>query len=158
LLFTDDDLISFDSNLKVKPPLRSKANKDALIKGLKDGTIDAIVSQHTPHEVEYKKVEFEIAEFGITNLQTVIPMLLKAKLPLDLIVEKLAVNPRKIVKLDPVSFKVGEFANLILINPNELWIFDSKSNRSKANNNPLFNSELKGKVSLFIHKNRTLIL
>jgi dihydroorotase len=158
LLLTDNDLISFDSNLKVKPPLRSKADRDALIKGLKDGTIDAIVSQHTPHEIEYKNVEFEIAEFGISSLQTVLPILLKTKLPLELIIEKLAINPRKVLNIEPVLLKAGEPANVILINPNELWIFDNKSNRSKANNNPLFNSELKGKVSLLIHKNKTLIL
>lgn len=158
LLLTDDELISFDSNLKVRPPLRSKADRIALIKGLKDGTIDAIVSQHTPHEIEYKKVEFEIAEFGIASLQTVLPMLLKAKLPLELIIEKLSINSRKVLNIEPIQLKVGEQANLILINPNELWIFDSRSNRSKATNNPLFNSELKGKVSLLIHKNNTLIL
>src|SRR5690606_20740866 len=148
LLLTDDELISFDSNFKVRPPLRTKNDKAALIKGLKDGTIDAIVSQHTPHEVEYKRVEFEIAEFGISSLQTVLPMLLKSDLSLELIVEKLAINPRKILNIEPSVLEVGKQANLILINPDELWIFDNKTNRSKATNSPFYNSELKGKVNL----------
>jgi len=157
LLFTDEELISFDSNFKVRPPLRIANDRAALIEGLKDDTIDAIVSQHTPHEIEYKRVEFEIAEFGIAGLQTVLPMLLKAELPLELIIEKLAVNPRKILNIEAATLQVDAAANLILINPNEFWIFDDKSNRSKSTNNPLFDSELKGRVSLLIHRNKTLI-
>lgn len=157
LFFTDDDVISFDSNFKVRPPLRTKHDRAELIEGLKDGTIDAIVSQHTPHEVEYKRVEFEIAEFGIASLQTVLPLLLKASLPLDLIIEKLSINPRKILNIEPSLLKAGSPANLILINPNELWIFDRISNRSKGSNNPLFNTELKGKISLLIHRDRVSI-
>jgi len=157
LLFTDEELISFNSNFKVRPPLRTNNDRAALIKGLEDDTIDAIVSQHTPHEIEYKRVEFEIAEFGIAGLQTVLPIVLKAKLPLELIIDKLAINPRKILNVEQAVFEVGASANLILINPNELWIFDDKSNRSKGTNNPFFNSELKGKISLLIHKNKTLI-
>jgi len=156
LLFTDEELISFNSNFKVRPPLRIANDRAALIEGLKDDTIDAIVSQHTPHEIEYKRVEFEIAEFGIAGLQTVLPMLLQAGLPLELIIEKLAINPRKILNIEAATLQVDAAANLILINPNEFWIFDDKSNRSKSTNNPLFNSELKGRVSLLIHRNKTL--
>src|SRR5690606_7940396 len=158
LLYTDEEIASFDSNFKVKPPLRTKTDRSALVKGLKDGTIDAIVSQHTPHEVEYKTVEFEIAEFGIIGLQTVLPILLKIGLTLELIVEKLSVNPRKILNLPEPVLEVDQPANLILINPDELWIFDEHTNRSKASNNPLFNSELKGKVDLLVNKGHVLNL
>ncbi|WP_118194907.1 dihydroorotase [Albibacterium indicum] len=158
LLFTDEEVSSFDSNYKVKPPLRTKKDRSELIKGVKDGTIDAIVSQHTPHEVEFKTVEFEIAEFGITGLQTLLPILLKVGLSLEMIVEKLAVNPRKILNLPEPTLEVNASANLILINPDELWIFDQHTNRSKATNNPLFNSKLKGKVDLLVNKGHTLNL
>src|SRR5690606_37423470 len=70
LLLTDERVAGFDSNFKVSPPLRTEVDRKALLKGLRDGTIDAIVSQHTPHEIEYKKTEFEKAEFGISALQT----------------------------------------------------------------------------------------
>lgn len=94
LVLTDEALMGFDSMYKVKPPLRTKDDVLALIKGLKDGTIDAIVSQHTPHEVEFKDVEFEMAEYGITGFQTALPLALKSGLPVELLVEKLAINPR----------------------------------------------------------------
>src|SRR6195952_5988245 len=80
LLLTDEALMGFDSQYKVKPPLRTKKDVSALIKGLKDGTIDAIVTQHTPHEVEFKDVEFEMAEYGIIALQTAFSTALAAGL------------------------------------------------------------------------------
>lgn len=157
LVLTDESVESFDSNFKVRPPLRNELDRIALINGLKDGTIDAIVSQHTPHEIEFKNVEFENAEFGITGLQTVLPLVLMAGLSLELIVEKLSVNPRKILNLQQPELKIGANANLILLNPDESWIFDKQTNRSKASNNPYFNNKLKGKVNLLINKNQYYI-
>jgi dihydroorotase len=154
LILTDESVQSFDSNFKVRPPLRTESDRLALLEGLKDGTIDAIVSQHTPHEVEFKNVEFEKAEFGITGLQTVLPLALKAGLPVDLIIEKLSINPREILNLPQPELSIGAKANLILFNPDESWIFDKQTNHSKATNTPYFNSELKGKVNLLINKNQ----
>ena len=157
LLFSDEDLSAFDSNFKVKPPLRSKADRDALLEGLADGTIDAIVSQHSPHEIEFKNVEFEIAAYGIAGLQTVLPVLIRAGLSLELIVDKLSTGPRRILGLEPNKLAEGRTADLVLINPDELWIFDKLSNRSKATNNPLFNTEFKGKVNFIANKQQTII-
>src|SRR5471030_2500899 len=95
LLLTDEALTGFDSLYKVKPPLRTQDDVDALIEGLKDGTIDAIVSQHTPHEIEFKDVEFEVAEYGIIGLQTAFPLSLKAGLNINVVIQKLAVGPRE---------------------------------------------------------------
>ena len=81
LVLTDEALLGFDSQYKVKPPLRTQSDADALIAGLKDGTIDAIVSQHTPHEIEFKDVEFEVAEFGMTGLQTAFSLAVQAQIP-----------------------------------------------------------------------------
>lgn len=157
LVLTDEKVESFDSNFKVKPPLRTEADRLALLEGLKDGTIDAIVSQHTPHEIEYKDVEFEHAEFGITGLQTALPLLLKTGLSYDILIEKLSFNPRNILSLELPLFEVGAKANLVLFNPNEKWIFDEKSNLSKSINNPYFNTELIGKVTLLINNNQLYI-
>lgn len=148
LVFTEELLNDFDSNYKVKPPLRGKADVKALIAGLKDGTIDAISSQHRPQEIEFKNVEFEVAAYGIIALQTVLPLLLKAGLDTALIVEKLAIAPRKLLKLGLPQLKVGAIANLTVFNPNEEWTFDSETNKSKSANSPLFNTKLKGKVLL----------
>jgi len=148
LVFTEENLIDFDSNYKVKPPLRSKADNKALIAGLKDGTIDAISSQHRPEEIEFKNVEFEIAHYGIIALQTVLPLLLKAGLESSLIVEKLAIAPRKLLKLNVPQIKVGSKANFTVFNPSTEWAFNSETNKSKSANSPLFNTVLKGKVTL----------
>jgi len=148
LVFTEELLNSFDSNYKVKPPLRGKADQKALINGLKDGTIDAIVSQHRPHEIEFKDVEFEIASYGIIALQTVLPLLLQAGLEATLITEKLAINPRKVLNLPIPTVKVGEEANFTIYDPSKEWVFNAATNASKSSNSPLFGKTLKGKVQL----------
>lgn len=148
LVFTEELLNDFDSNYKVKPPLRGKADNKALIAGLKDGTIDAISSQHRPHEIEFKNVEFEIASYGIIALQTVLPLLLKAGLDAALIVEKLAVAPRKLLKLPIPAIKLGEKANFTVFNIHKTWEFNSTTNQSKSANSPLLNTTLTGKVEL----------
>ncbi|WP_145855864.1 dihydroorotase [Pedobacter suwonensis] len=148
LVFTEELLSDFDSNYKVKPPLRGKADVKALIAGLKDGTIDAITSQHRPEEIEFKNVEFEIAHYGIVALQTVLPLLLKAGLDIALIAEKLAINPRKLLNLTVPVIEEGASANFTVFNASEKWLYNADSNYSKSANSPLLGSELTGKVKL----------
>lgn len=157
LVFTDEAIKTFDSNYKVSPPLRTKKDVKALLKGLKDGTIDAIVSQHTPHEIECKNVEFQIAHDGISALQTVLPFLVKAGLSAEQIVHKLAINPRNVVGLDVPAFAIDESANLVVFDMEEKWLYDEKSNLSKADNNPWFGQELTGKVLMVINNNKLFI-
>jgi len=157
LIFTEDDLEGFDSNYKVKPPLRTKKDQKALIAGLKDGTIDAIVTQHCPHEIEFKNVEFEIASYGISGLQTALPLALKAGLSLDTILEKMAIAPRNILGIKIPELKTGNSANFILINLEEEWEFNEESNRSKSSNSPLFGKSLKGKVKLVYNNGQYII-
>ncbi len=154
LVFTEELLVDFDSNYKVKPPLRSKADIKALIAGLKDGTIDAITSQHRPEEIEFKNVEFEIAHYGIIALQTVLPLLLKAGLDTGLIAEKLAINPRKLLNLAIPVIAKGEKANFTVFNPTEKWLYNAKNNFSKSANSPLLGTELTGKVILVCNNNQ----
>ncbi|WP_316832119.1 dihydroorotase [Pedobacter aquatilis] len=154
LVFTEELLVDFDSNYKVKPPLRSKSDVKALIAGLKDGTIDAITSQHRPEEIEFKNVEFEIAHYGIIALQTVLPLLLKAGLDENLITEKLAINPRKLLNLAVPVIAEGEEANFTVYAADQKWMYDSASNQSKSENNPLLGKELTGKVALVYNNNQ----
>lgn len=156
LLFTDEDVKSFDSHYKVSPPLRTKKDVKALLKGLKDGVIDAIVSQHTPQEIEFKDVEFQIAKDGIIASQTVLPMLVKAGLNVEQIVEKLAVNPRNILNLPVPKIEVGNEANLVLFSTDKKWTLDAKSNKSKSSNSPLFGQEVTGKVLAVLNNNQVL--
>ena len=148
LILTDEALLGFDSQYKVKPPLRTQADIDALLQGLKDGTIDAIVSQHTPHEIEFKEVEFEIAAFGIIGLQTAFSLAVQAGLPVELIVEKLAVNPRKILNIEAPVLEEGKAANLVIFNYEAEWTFNKGTNRSKSANSPFMGQNLKGKILL----------
>ncbi|MFW0717375.1 dihydroorotase [Pedobacter sp. N23S346] len=154
LVFTEELLADFDSNYKVKPPLRGKADVKALIAGLKDGTIDAITSQHRPEEIEFKNVEFEIAHYGIIALQTVLPLLLRAGLDASLIAEKLSINPRKMLNLDIPLIEEDTPANFTVFNPNEKWLYNSSSNFSKSANSPLLGTELTGKVTLVYNNNQ----
>ncbi|MFD0941803.1 dihydroorotase [Pedobacter boryungensis] len=153
LVFTEDLLNDFDSNYKVKPPLRIKADQKALLVGLKDGTIDAISSQHRPHEIEFKDVEFEIAAYGIIALQTVLPLLLQAGLDETTIVEKLSINPRQLLNLPVPTIKVGSEANFTIYNPTQKWEYNSANNASKSSNSPLLGKTLTGKVQL-IYNNK----
>lgn len=157
LVFTDDDVAGFDSNYKVSPPLRTKKDVKALLKGLKDGVIDAVVSQHTPQEIEFKAVEFHIAKNGITGLQTILPLLIKAGLSDEEIVDKLVVGSRKVVGLALPLIEKGAKANLVVFDSSVKWTFDEQSNKSKGKNNPLFGSELVGKVRLVVNNNQLIL-
>jgi dihydroorotase len=154
LVLTDNELQGFDSNYKVKPPLRTSKDVKALVAGLKDGTIDAIVSQHTPHEIEFKDVEFEMAEYGNIGLQTTFSLAIKAGLTIEMIVEKLAVNPRKILDIEVPVIAEGQKANLVVFDPNVEWEYNKANNQSKSCNSPFIGQNLKGKVLLTCNNNK----
>lgn len=149
LVFTDEELTEFDTNFKTNPPLRTQADVDALIEGIKDGTIDAITSDHCPENIENKACEFDHADFGISSLETTAALLfehLTGKLSLDQIVNCLAVNPRKLLGLTPVTIEEGAAANLVYFDPNVNWTPEKKTWNSKSLNNPMIGKTLKGKV------------
>ncbi|HVS94032.1 MAG TPA: dihydroorotase [Mucilaginibacter sp.] len=154
LLLTDEALLGFDSQYKVKPPLRTKKDVNALLKGLKEGTIDAIVSQHTPHEVEFKNVEFEVAEFGMISLQTAFSIAIEAGLTTETIVEKMAINPRKILDIEVPVIAEGKAANLAVLDEEAEWTYDKANNRSKSYNSPFMDKKLKGLVLLTCNNNK----
>jgi len=154
LLLTDEALRGFDSQYKVKPPLRTVKDVKALLNGLKDGTIDAITSQHTPHEVEFKDVEFEVAEFGMTGLQTAFSIALRAGLSTGAIIEKMAINPRKILGLDVPVIAEGQEANLVIFDETAEWTFTKENNKSKSYNSPFIGQKLKGSILLTVNNNK----
>ncbi len=154
LVLTHDALVGFDSQYKVKPPLRTQDDVDALLTGLNDNTIDAIVSQHTPHEVEFKAVEFEVAEFGIIGLQTAFSLVLKAGLPVETIVNKLAIAPRNILNVEVPAITEGNKANLVILDTKQQWTFTKQNNLSKSYNSPFIDTQLTGKVLLTYNNNQ----
>ncbi len=155
-LSLDDSLLTgFDSNYKVKPPLRGKADIKALVKGLNDGTIDVIASDHSPEDEENKKVEFDYAAFGIIGLETSYAIAntgLSDALTQEQLIEKTAINPRKILNLDIPSVNEGNDANLTLFNPTLKWTFTEKEIRSKSKNTPFTGKSFTGKA-LAIYNN-----
>jgi dihydroorotase len=149
LCFTDESTKEFDSNYKVLPPFRAQTDIEALISGLKDGTIDAICSDHTPHDIESKQLEFDLADFGIIGLETAFASansILKDKLPLETIIEKLTNAPRAILGIAYSSIEIGKKAELTFFNPTKKWTFEKKDIKSKSKNTPFVGTEFTGKA------------
>ncbi len=160
LLLDDSLLDDFDTNLKVNPPLRTKKDIAALIKGVLDHTIDVIVTAHRPHDEESKKLEFDLADFGHIGLQTLLPNLLELEkeIPLDLLIDKISHEPRRILKLQPVVLKEGAEANLTIFDPRIKWTYDDNTNYSKSRNSYYYNKELTGRVVATINGKNSYFL
>ena len=159
-LFLSNDLLdSYNTNLKMNPPLRSKEDSNALIEGIKDGTIDCIATDHAPHALHEKEVEFEKAPCGITGLETAIGLVLNGlhhllNIDLHKIIELLSINPRKILNLKQIEIKKGEKANLTIFAPNEEWIVSSNKFMSISKNMPYENLKLKGRPKFAINNGK----
>ncbi len=157
LVFDDSELLEFNSNFKVLPPLREKKDVKALIKGIKDGTIDCICSNHTPWNIEAKDLEFPYAEFGAIGLETTFGLLnyyLEKEIPLSLLIEKITDAPRKILELKSSKIEKGEVANLTLFTSDEEFIFEEKMIASKSKNSPLIDQKIKGKIIAVLNNNQ----
>lgn len=156
--YTDESIEPFDTNYKVSPPFRSEADAAAIKEGLADGTIDAVVSAHTPQDVESKKLEFDLAEFGIINLETAFAVANTTMgLPVEVLVEKFAVNPRQILGREQLRIATGNTANLTLFQPDATWEPAVAMSKSKSHNSPFFGQALKGKVVGTIHKGQLVL-
>lgn len=156
---TDDDLEGFNENFKVVPPIRTKKDQRALIKGLKDGTIHAIVSNHDPKEDEIKHLEFSNAAFGAIGLEScyaVVNENLGEELGTTKIVDLLAYGPRIILDIDIPEIKEGEKADLCIFDPTEKWTFEKSTIASKSFNSPYLGKELMGRVKHVIRGNKMI--
>ena len=126
----------------------TKDNK-ALIKALKEGIIDVITTDHSPQDEEHKKIDFDNAANGIIGLESAFGLLGKHVLPhleLSQLIEKIAINPRKILGIDQATLSEGNIANITLFNPDLEWEFKTKDIRSKSENTPFIGERLKGKA------------
>ena len=156
---TDDNLKTFDTNFKMNPPLRTKEDVEAIIEGLKDGTIDCIASDHAPHSIEEKEMEFIYAPNGIIGLETQIGLAIselvkKKHLTLEQMIEKFAINPRKILNLEIPKIKIDETANLTILDPEQIWTVDISKFKSKSKNSPFDKRLLTGKSIATINKGK----
>lgn len=149
LFFTDEDLRSYDTNLKVNPPLRGKENKAALLRGLLDGTVDCIASHHIPQNYDSKVCEFEYAKNGMAGLESLfgcIWSMAHSQWPLVDVAERLSIAPRKIFGLPIPVIEEKANACLTLFNPDAEYVFDETMIKSRSKNSAFVGRQLKGKV------------
>lgn len=160
LLLHDEYLEEFDTNLKTNPPLRDKAETEALKRALINDSIDVIVSDHCPEDVENKDVEFDHAAFGIIALETAYAAANTAlldKADTAQLVEKLAINPRKILGLEVPVIKEGAKANLTVFNPKMEWEFTEKHIASKSRNTPFLGKRFVGKAIAVVNNSKMVV-
>jgi dihydroorotase len=147
---TDEAVAQYDTNAKMNPPLRSPDDVAALVDGLRDGTIDAIASDHAPHHINLKMLEFDRAPFGVTGLETAVGLAFKLQLPLGRLIELFSSNPQKIMKVTPWGLFEGSVADLTVLDLNRTWKFDVNQTRSRSRNSPFNGWEMKGKAVVTI--------
>ena len=148
---TDEDIISGDSNYKMAPPLRSRRDMDALIEGLKDGTIDVISSDHAPHAAHEKTSDLASAAFGIVGLETSVSLTISELVrpgcltPLQM-AEKMSWNPANILGIEKGNLAVGKDADLTIIDPEAEYTIDRETFASMGRNTPFHGRQVHGKV------------
>jgi dihydroorotase len=161
---TDESLASpipYDTNVKMNPPLREAADRDAMLTGLADGTVDAIATDHAPHHYDEKKVEFDRAPFGIVGLETAVPLALDRLIHAGLIrlprlVELMSVNPARILRVAGGSLSPGAPADLTILAPDMSVTIRASELRSRSKNTPFDGWELRGGVAATIVGGRTV--
>lgn len=151
LALTEDVLKDYNTNCKMNPPLRTEKDRQALIAGLLDGTIDIIATDHAPHTNYEKDVEFDKAPFGIIGLETLLPVCLEVlvksgKCDLNFLISRLTEKPAKLLKLSKGSLSEGMDADIVIFNPDESWTYEAEKIHSRSSNSPWVNQKLTGKV------------
>jgi len=146
---TDACCATYDTRTKMNPPLRSKEDIEAIKKGLSDGTIDAIASDHAPHGKHEKEIEFEFAAFGIIGLETLLGIsvteLIHSKiLSWTELIKKVSLNPAKILGLDKGTLTEGKAADIVIIDPDKEWTYKREDIKSKSKNSPFIDWQFKG--------------
>src|SRR3990170_1296263 len=146
---TDEDVQNYDANYKMKPPLRSREDRDAMLEGMADGTVDSIATDHAPHAGSEKMQEFEIAPFGIIGFETALGLALDrlvhtGRISLARLVELFSVNPARIVGLDRGTLKVGAVADITVFDPERRWTYDVNQSYSRSRNTPFHGYALRG--------------
>lgn len=150
LTLTDEAVGNYDTNTKVAPPLREAQDLVALCEGLKDGTIDVLASDHAPHSVEDKEVEYDLAEFGMVGLETAFPLyyglVLENKISLERLISAMTIKPAEILGIQKGTLRVGADADVTVFDPQPRFSIDKNKFRSKSRNTPFHGREVQGDV------------
>ena len=157
---TDEAVRGYDTNTKMSPPLRTISDVDAIKKGLKDGTIDIIATDHAPHDIVDKQVEYQNACFGIVGLETALPLSLKLVdekiLSMSDLIKKLTSTPAGIFNLSSGNLSLGNDADILIFNPNFEYSIDISKFHSKSKNSPFDGWKVKGKVIRTLVRGKTV--
>jgi dihydroorotase len=161
-LLTDEHVGYYDTNCKMNPPLRSEADRDAMLEAILDGVVDAIATDHAPHASHEKEVEFERAPNGITGLETALGLCLKwlhgeAKMPLGRVLSLLSAQPAAVLGLKGRgTLAVGSFADVVVFDPNAEWTYRVAETRSKSRNTPFDGWAMQGRVKWTVSEGRVV--
>lgn len=150
LTLTDEAVGNYDTNTKVAPPLREPQDVEAVCEGLADGTLDALATDHAPHSVEEKQVEYDLAAFGMVGLETAFPLyhrlVLDKKVSLERVIEAMTIRPAEILGVARGTLKLGAVGDVTIFDPGFSYRIDKTTFRSKSQNTPFHGWEVKGKV------------
>ena len=156
-----DGPVKYDTNLKMNPPLREAADRDAMLDGLADGTVDAIATDHAPHHADEKTVEFDRAPFGIVGLETAVPLVFdrlvhSGRIPLRRAIELLSAGPARVLNVPGGSLAAGSAADVTIIDPDRVVTIDAPSLKSRSKNTPFHGWQLRGAVMATIAGGRVV--
>ena len=156
-----DGPVKYDTNLKMNPPLRERADRDAMLDGLIDGTIDTIATDHAPHHSDEKMVEFDRAPFGIVGLETAVPLVFdrlvhSGKIPLRRAIELLSTNPARVMGLPGGTLTDGAAADVTVIDPEHTLVIDAGALKSRSRNTPFHGWTLRGAVMMTLVAGRVV--
>jgi len=157
----EEDLLDYNTNMKVNPPLRTKDDVLAVREGLKDSTIDVIASDHAPHTENEKEIEFEHAEFGSTGLETelavsVTELVSREVLTWSELVKKISLNPANVLRIDKGTLGPGKDADIAIISADKEWVVNKVGFASKSKNSAFIGRKLKGAVEYTIYKGKVI--
>ena len=161
---TDEAVADYDTNTKMSPPLRSRDHIEAILEGLRDGTIDVVATDHAPHHADEKALEYDQAPFGIVGLETAVGLAMdrlvnQGVISLERLVELYATNPAAVLRLeDRGTFRAGARADLTIIDPEFAWTFDASRSKSKSRNTPFDGYAFRGAAVATIVAGRVVYL
>jgi len=161
IYFNETAIEHFDTNLKVAPPIRSEFDRKALIEAVKKGVFDCIATDHAPHTIEEKEASFDLAAFGMIGLEScfgaVNKVLVKENgLALSTLIQMLTINPRRIMGFESDLFQTGIQAEIVVLDPDEEWLFSKTNIHSRSKNSPFINETLIGRPVITISKNKII--
>jgi dihydroorotase len=161
LLLTDAHVTSYDTNMKMNPPLRSQEDVDALVDGIVSGSIDVIATDHAPHNINDKMLEFDRAPFGVVGLETAVGLILDrfvrtGVLGIERMVEMFSTNPARILGLERGTLARGAVADITVLDPNRQWVVSSADFASRSRNTPFEGYRLRGAPAMTIVKGRVV--